>query len=129
MAVKDVLRDHGDRLRTDDLADLIESATDCAAHCEACADACLEENDGNLIRCIRLDLDCAEICAATAKVVSRAGASGAPWLELLEVCEAACRACAEECEGHADMHEHCRACAEACRRCERACQRLLESAR
>lgn len=26
----------------------------------------------------------------------------------------ACKACAEECERHADMHEHCRASAEAC---------------
>lgn len=129
MALKDVLRDHGDQLNTEELATFIESAIDCAAHCEACVDACLEEVNPELVRCIRLDLDCAEICAATAKVVSRAGASGAPWLELVEVCEAVCRACAEECEQHADMHEHCRACAEACRRCEQACQRLLEAAR
>jgi hypothetical protein len=31
----------------------------------------------------------------------------------------------DECELHADMHEHCRICAEACRRCEQACQELL----
>jgi hypothetical protein len=129
MAIKDVLRDHGDQLRTDQLTAVIESASDCAAHCEACADACLEEGDPKLTRCIRVDLDCADICAATAKVVGRAGASGAPWLELVEVCAEACKSCAEECEEHAEMHDHCRACAEACRRCEQACRELLAAAR
>ena len=35
------------------------------------------------------------------------------------------KACGDECEQHAQMHEHCRVCAEACRRCERACADLL----
>jgi hypothetical protein len=38
---------------------------------------------------------------------------------------ASCRACGDECEHHAAMHEHCRVCAEACRRCEQACRQLL----
>lgn len=127
MAVADVLRDHGDDLETRLLAQVIEAAALCAAHCEACADACLEEGDPGLVRCIRSDLDCADICAATAKVVGRAGASGAPWIELVRLCEQACRNCAEECEQHADHHDHCRACAEACRRCEAACRELLDA--
>lgn len=128
MAIKDVLRDHGDDLLVERLSAVIEAAGDCAAHCDACADACLEEGDPDLHRCVRSDLDCADICTATAKVVARAGASGAPWLELVEVCAAACGACAQECEKHADMHDHCRACAEACRRCEQACRELLDAA-
>ena len=127
MAIKDVLRDHGDQLNVEQLTAVIEAASDCAAHCSACADACLEEGDPSLIRCIRSDLDCADICEATAKVVGRAGASGAPWLELVRVCAEACATCAAECEGHADMHDHCRACGEACRRCERACRELLDA--
>jgi hypothetical protein len=47
--------------------------------------------------------------------------------QLLEVCAAACRTCAEECERHAGHHEHCRICAEACRRCERACAEAARS--
>jgi hypothetical protein len=129
MAIKEVLRDHGDQLRTEQLTAVIEAAMDCAAHCEACADACLEEGDPKLTRCIRADLDCADISAVTAKVVGRAGASGTPWLELVSVCAEACKSCAEECEKHADMHDHCRACAEACRRCEQACRELLDAAR
>lgn len=126
MAIKDIFRTHGDDLHVAELTAVIEAAVDCAAHCEGCADACLEEGDPGLTRCIRANLDCADICATTAKVVGRAGRSGAPWLELVRVCLAACRNCAEECEQH--DHEHCRVCAEACRRCEQACQQLLDTA-
>lgn len=124
MAVKDVLKHHEDDFNLDELAAVIDAARDCAAHCHACADACLEEDD-DMTRCIRSDLDCADICEATASVVARAGASGAPWIQLVEVCAEACRNCAEECEKH--DHEHCRVCAEACRRCEDACRKLLAS--
>jgi len=44
---------------------------------------------------------------------------------LLEACVAICKSCGDECERHAQMHEHCRVCAEACRRCEQACRQLL----
>lgn len=125
MALKTILETHEDHLAVDELTNLIESAIACAAACEACADACLEE-DADMTRCIRADLDCADICAATAKVVGRAGRSGAPWLELARVCAQACADCAEECEKHQAM-DHCRACAEACRRCEQACRTLLDA--
>ena len=50
----------------------IEACLDCAESCIICADACLgEEMVAELRRCIRLDQDCAEICAATAGVVTR----------------------------------------------------------
>jgi hypothetical protein len=37
----------------------------------------------------------------------------------------ACRICREECERHADHHEHCRICEDVCRVCEQACDRVL----
>jgi len=79
-----------------------------------------------MVRCIRLCLDCADICTATAGVTSRppgydANVTG----PLLEACVAICKSCGDECERHARMHEHCRVCAEACRRCEQACRELL----
>ena len=46
---------------------------------------------------------------------------------VLRACEEACRLCAEECDRHASMHEHCRICAESCRRCEQACQAALQT--
>ena len=110
------------------LADCIRACLDCAQACTACADACLAEDTvAELRRCIRLDLDCADVCVATARVLSRLLAyEPEPVMDLLRACAAACRMCGDECDGHADMHEHCRVCAEACRRCEAACETLLE---
>lgn len=111
------------------LAACIDACYACAQSCTACADACLaEEGVAHLRRCIRLNLDCADVCAATGSVLSR---QTEPPLELLraqlEACRLACRLCGEECGRHAEMHEHCRVCAEACRRCEEACARLLRA--
>ena len=95
--------------------------------CTSCADACLAEDMvAELTQCIRLNQDCADVCAASGRVLSRrTGSNAALDRALLEACQAACRACAEECEKHAEMHEHCTICAEACRRCEKACAELL----
>lgn len=115
--------------RTDGRLDCIVACHDCAAACTACADACLAEPMvAELVRCIRLNLDCADICAVTANVVTRQTDTPAALVHAqLEACAAACRACAEECEAHAEMHEHCRVCAEACRQCERACEQVLQA--
>ena len=113
------------------LAAAIEALSDCAQACTACADDCLsEEQVQDLIKCIRLNLDCADVCAATIRVVSRQTEYDANVTRpLLEACIAACRSCGDECSSHAEMHEHCRICAEGCRRCEQACQELLSEMR
>jgi hypothetical protein len=109
------------------LAATIDTLSDCAQACTACADDCLsEEMVAELTKCIRLCLDCAEVCTATLRVVSRQTDYDANVTRpVLEACVAACRSCGDECERHAQMHEHCRVCAEACRRCEQACRDLL----
>jgi hypothetical protein len=101
----------------------IEACFECAQTCISCADACLaEEMVQELRQCIRLNLDCADVCNSTGALATRRTGGNEPVLRLsLELCELACRRCAEECESHASMHEHCRICADACRRCERAC--------
>jgi hypothetical protein len=108
----------------------IEACLDCAQACTACADACLGEQDVNhLVRCIRLNQDCANVCEVTGKLLSRQTAyQPALARAILESCVLACRECAAECEQHAAKMEHCRVCAEACRRCEQACARLLSVA-
>lgn len=106
------------------LIDIVTECSHCAIACNACADACLaEENVDHLRNCISLNLSCADICTATARVMSRAmdvGADVTP--ALLEVCAQICEACADECGKHADMHEHCAACAEACDKCAEVCR-------
>lgn len=112
------------------LRECIEACFGCAQACTACADACLgEEQVSQLVRCIRLNLDCADICDTTGRVLSRQTEPEPGLLRAqLQACAEACRACGAECERHAGHHEHCRVCAESCRRCEEACNRLLAAA-
>ena len=107
----------------------IETCIECAQACTACADACLSEEMVDQLRtCIRTNLDCADVCGSTGKVLSRhTGYDANLTRAVLEACATACRACGDECAGHAEMHEHCRVCAESCRRCEQACLDLIRS--
>lgn len=108
---------------------LIEACLDCAQSATACADACLSEDMVNgLVTCIGYNLDCADICAATASIATRAmGEGGGVCDSLLEACVRACRRSADECSRHAAMHEHCRICAESCTACADACAALIGS--
>jgi len=50
----------------------IQACSNCALVCEACASACLLEDDvQTMARCIELDRDCADICALAARLMSR----------------------------------------------------------
>jgi hypothetical protein len=108
------------------LAATIDAVTDCAQACNADNAADLsEQNVTEMIRCIRLCLDCVDVCTATAGVIGRQAQYDASLIRpLLEACAASCWSCGDECEQHAHM-PHCRVCAEACRRGERACRDLL----
>ena len=122
---------HGDLGRVDReiLARCIEECFSCAQACTACADACLSEKDvADLVKCIRTDLDCADICDTTGRVLSRhTGYDPNLTRTVLAACIQACKTCGDECAAHAGMHEHCRVCAEECRRCEQVCRELLGS--
>ena len=99
---------------------LLDALHACIAACDHCATACLEEeNVKDMAACIKSDLDCADICALTARLIARGSAHGK---HLLKECIEVCEACAAECEKHADHMDHCRECAEACRRCAEACR-------
>jgi hypothetical protein len=105
----------------------IDACFDCAQSCTACADADLGEDDiGMLVRCIRLCLDCSDVCTAAGHILSRQ-TEFEPELarSVVQACAQACRVCREECERHADHHEHCRVCADACERCEQTCNDVL----
>jgi hypothetical protein len=110
------------------LAAAATALVDCSQACTTCADACLGERDPQrlaaLVRCIRLNLHCADMCVTTGRLLSR---QEQPALAraIVEACALSCRLCGEECEQHAAHMEHCRICAEACRRCEAACQAVL----
>jgi hypothetical protein len=79
-----------------------------------------------LTKCIRTNLDCADICDTTGRVLSRhTGYDANLTRAVLQACVQACKSCGDECASHAGMHEHCRVCSEECRRCEQACRELL----
>ena len=98
---------------------LLEALNNCAAECNHCATACLDEEDVKILaKCIKQDIDCADICSLTASLIARGSVHGS---HLLKECAEICKACAEECEKHAHM-QHCKTCAEACRICVQACE-------
>jgi len=109
----------------DALALAARHASLCNLMCTSCADACLAE-DMDMRQCIRLCLDCADVCAMTAREATRLTAYDADIRHRsLELCIAACEACATECERH--DHEHCKLCATMCRECADDCRRALAS--
>ena len=112
-------------IRRDALIQCIEVCVLCEQTCASCADACLGEPDPReLRRCIRINLDCAEICAATQRMLSRHFEPETSLLvRQLELCAEACALCAEECRRH--PHEHCQVCAEMCSRTEDECRQAL----
>jgi uncharacterized protein DUF326 len=111
------------------LAATIDALNECAQAFTADTAADLSErNVTEMVKCIRLCLDCTDICVATVGITSRQTEHDAMVIKpLLEACAAICKSCGDECERHAQMHEHCRVCAEACRRCEQACRKLLQA--
>ena len=94
-------KDLGD-LDKDKLAECIAACFECAQVCTSCADACLSEGMvAELTKCIRTDLDCADICVATATGLSRHTGYDANLVgRASRLCEAACRACGDECASH-----------------------------
>jgi hypothetical protein len=129
--VRDIVRahPHGSRLDEAGRIECIASLMACGQSCTNCADACLNEDDVmGLVPCVAADLDCADVCFATGRILSRQTTNS--WALLrgqLQACVIACRVCAEECDRHADHHVHCRICAEACRDCAQKCTTMLRA--
>lgn len=98
--------------------EILDTLSNCINHCNYCADACLDEDNVEMmVDCIRTDRTCAAVCAALADVLATnySNVQG-----LLNYCIEVCEACAKECGKH--EHDHCQACAEACRKCAEACR-------
>jgi hypothetical protein len=101
------------------LRSCINACFDCALACTSCAAACTgRRHVDDLIRCIRLDLDCADLCETVGRALSR---QARPDWDVLRIeigaCAAICEACALECEQHSRQFDHFSACARACRKC------------
>ncbi|MFM7001124.1 MAG: four-helix bundle copper-binding protein [Limnohabitans sp.] len=92
----------------------------CAAACWQCASACLKEDDPKaMVRCIELDMGCADLCQLTAASIARGDEHAQA---LCTLCAQVCKACAAQCIQH--TMAHCQDCAQACQRCAVACHRM-----
>lgn len=108
-----------------ELKEQIQALQACEIACLNCATECLKEEDvAMLADCIRGDLNCADFCNFTARLLIREDARAA---RVVELCMEVCAECAEECEKH--DHDHCKKCAEACRKCEQLCSEYLQKYR
>src|SRR5262245_45293303 len=111
---------HGDR----SLDTCADACGKCLRECEACSGHCAgllaggrKEHAGVL----RLCQDCADLCTAALRLVSRRG----PLLEAIcETCARACDLCAASCEKFPGDRSLA-ACAGACRTCAAACREML----
>ncbi|KAF1680275.1 four-helix bundle copper-binding protein [Bacillus sp. SKDU12] len=101
----------------------IEASIDCMQACNYCFTKCLEESaQHNLSGCIRLDRECADICALAVKAMQ----TDSPFVkEICALCADICEACGTECEKH--EHDHCQACAMSCFRCAEQCRSMAAS--
>src|SRR5262245_27795464 len=109
------------------LARCIDTCLECVQACTTCADADLgEKMVADLVKCARLNLDCADMCGTTARVLSRqTGYDRDLTRSVVQAFAQACRVSGDECGRHAQMHEHCRVCAEVCHRCQHVCEEVL----
>jgi hypothetical protein len=131
MRTKAMLQNHPFPSWDQPVVDCVEASFECAQACTSCADACLsEEKIVTLSRCIRLNLDCADVCVATGRLLSRQTGTNAELIESqVKACVDACRICGDECEKHAPSMGHCKICLDSCRSTEKACLQLLEMCR
>ena len=99
-----------------DFEECIEACEQALHACQECAASDIRDVDPGMARCALLNLDCADMCAATLNALARQSAHHGDFCAL---CAHLCRACAEECGQH--EHEHCAKCKKACERCAAAC--------
>jgi hypothetical protein len=97
----------------------------CLQECESCALHCsklVADGKKNHRYTLGACLDCGQICAAAAAVVSRHG----PLSEVIcDGCAKACDKCGAACEKFRD-DEHMQRCAKACRDCAQACRDMIK---
>ncbi|WP_408607789.1 four-helix bundle copper-binding protein [Bacillus xiapuensis] len=92
----------------------------CSETCNVCYVACLNEDDVTMMAdCIRLERECADICAFAAKSMQ----SDSPFAkQICQLCADICIACGNECQKH--DHDHCQKCADVCFRCAEECRKM-----
>lgn len=105
-----------------------EACSDCQRECDRCAIHCagmMAQGQHHHQVTLQTCLDCADVCAAAAQIVSRGGPFSS---DICEACADVCKQCAAACRKHAS-DEHMTACAKECEACEKACRAMLQTAK
>ncbi|WP_353893090.1 four-helix bundle copper-binding protein [Proteinivorax hydrogeniformans] len=99
----------------------IEILLKCARACEESFDMSLQQPDiRERADCLKILTDCAEMCAMTARFMSRNSEFNK---ELCYLTMDVCQTCAEECNRFKDQHSQ--GCAEICLQCIDECKRIV----
>jgi hypothetical protein len=114
---------------TPELAAAIDALRDCEQTCTSCSMAMVES--GDMVAEVRAALDCADLCDAAERVLSRGPASNPRVVAAsVEAAAVAREASATACGAHAGHHAHCRLhslSAQACADALRTLQKTLSS--
>ena len=104
-----------------------EACSDCQRECDRCAMHCagMLSHGKDHHMTMQTCMDCADVCAAAAQIVSRGGPFA---MEICEACADVCKQCAAACRKHPDDSKMA-ACAKECEACEKACRSMLQTAK
>lgn len=91
---------------TDDMRLVLHDSVQAKNVCEWCADECIREASPEMVECVRLCRDVADLAELNATFIARGSAFGP---EIAEAFAIAAEECARECSRH--EHSHCRECA------------------
>jgi hypothetical protein len=98
----------------------IDACMECAAVCNYCFSMDLKEKDVAMMsRCAQINMECATVCIAAAKLMSMGSEHSK---EICRLCAQLCKECGDECSKH--DNDHCKECEAACRKCEEACKTM-----
>jgi hypothetical protein len=113
------------QVSSESMAAAIDAMLECEEAITVCAAGMVTEDDvRDMQDAIICDMNCADVVAATRRVLTR-GVDSALVSAHLEACVIACEHSAEQCAKHAGHHEHCRMCSEATGKCAEACRQVL----
>ncbi len=105
--------------------DCAKACSECQLVCDGCVTHCasmMNEGKKEHATTLKSCQDCADICTAAARILSRGG----PYSKITcQACADICAQCASECEKFPN-DPHMVRCAEECRKCEKMCREMAK---
>jgi hypothetical protein len=117
--------DHKSHMMAEHFDKCAKACTSCMRECESCFHHCahlVADGRKEHLTTVQTCSDCAEFCAAAARIVARRGPMANT---ICESCAKACDVCGAACEKF-PTDKHMAACAKECRNCAQACREMIE---